>query len=255
LATWIYTVTIVALAGLLGCGASCPEHVSLVKATPEPFSPHDPQCYTQGFLYDEGLFWEVGGQYGASHLRVWEPSTQQLRHYKILPAEIFAEGCALLGERLYVLTWKAGKVLVFDRQTMEQVGTHQFPGEGWGLTTDGRVLYLSDGTDTIRVYDPEDFTEIRRFSVRKNAHAVTRLNELEWIEGALWANVYGESFLVTMDAERGCLTGIIQFPLQQMRATQGPKAEVFNGIAFDPSTRRLFVTGKYWRDVFVWTLP
>lgn len=212
--------------------------------------PHDRKAYTQGLLWHDGFLYESTGILGESSLRrVDLPSGNVLQRVD-LPAEYFGEGLALLGDRLYQLTWENNKALVYDRNTFEKLAEFNYAGEGWGLATDGTWLYMSDGTERIRVLDPETFRAVRTLDVYTDQRKIVYINEMEWIEGELWANVYTTDQIVRIDPQTGAVTGVIDLSGLLPQADLSAETDVLNGIAYDARRKRIFVTGKYWNKLF-----
>ena len=211
--------------------------------------PHDPTAFTQGLLWDRGELLEGTGLYGHSSLRRVDLRTGRVRQTRRLAKEYFGEGVTLLGGRVFQLTWRAGKGFVYDRDSFELLRTFTFSGEGWGITTDGRRLIMSEGSDTLRFLDPESLRETGRLPVWDGAAPVNRLNELEYVKGEIYANVWMSDRIAVISLESGRVTrwidlqGILS-PLRRDRK------KVLNGIAFDAVGNRLFVTGKFWPRLF-----
>ena len=162
----------------------------------------------------------------------------------------FGEGLALLGGKLYQLTWRSNKGFVYDLKTFERVGEFGYGGEGWGLATDGTSLYQSDGTEKIRVIDPETFRTVRTIEVCTDRSRVPYINELEWIDGELWANVYTTDTVIRIDPRTGAVVGVIDLAGLLSPADVTAQTDVLNGIAYDAKTGRIFVTGKNWNKLF-----
>jgi glutamine cyclotransferase len=213
---------------------------------------HDPAAFTQGLVYQDGIFYEGTGLRGQSTLRRVDPATGQVLQGIRLPDTYFGEGIAVLGQRLYQLTWQESTGLIYDKDSFELVGTWSYAGEGWGLTTDGQRLIMSDGSHELRFLDPETLAELGRVAVLDGAGApVVRLNELEWVDGEVWANVWQTDRIARIDPASGRLLGWIDLTgllSEADRAGQG--VDVLNGIAYDAATGRLFVTGKRWPKLF-----
>ncbi|HEV7991307.1 MAG TPA: glutaminyl-peptide cyclotransferase [Gemmatimonadaceae bacterium] len=211
--------------------------------------PHDTAAYTQGLLVHDGRLLESTGIKGRSDVReVDEHSGRVLRRTE-LPGTEFGEGIAVLGERLYQLTWESGRGRVYDVRTLTPVDSFRYEGEGWGLASDGAALYLSDGTSSIRVIDPAGFRVSRTIKVTEAGKPVYALNELEWVRGELWANVYQTDFVARIDPASGQVVGWIDLArllTPEERGDVARRGGVANGIAFDPAAGALLVTGKYW---------
>lgn len=212
--------------------------------------PHDTDSYTQGLYWDNGYLWEGTGEYGNSKLRKVRLDTGMPVKEISLVEKYFGEGIALLDGLIYQLTWREGEAFVYDAATFEKVDSFTYQGEGWGLTTDGEKLYMSDGSNKIKILNPEDFSVITTFEVKDGRQPVAMLNELEWIDDKIWANVYLSDEVVIIDPATGQLTGRIDFSGLLPRNEIRPYTDVLNGIAYDPETGRIFVTGKKWHKLF-----
>ena len=211
---------------------------------------HDPLAYSQGLLFHAERLYESTGRNGTSSVRRVVPETGYVEKIKEIPTSLFAEGLALHDGELYQLTWTSGKANVFDLETFAVKRNYDYEGEGWGLTSDGTHLIMSNGTDVLSFRDPATFAEVRSVRVEAEGISVERLNELEWIDGEVWANVWKQDYLVRIDPATGVVTSAVD-----LRGiydySQLPDAEsVLNGIAWDAQGKRLFVTGKLWPSVF-----
>jgi glutamine cyclotransferase len=215
--------------------------------------PHDTAAYTQGLVIYRGRLLESIGRLGQSEVRELDATTGSVRRRVALPATEFGEGIAVERDRLYQLTWRGGRGHVYDPATLAPIDSFTYTGEGWGLGTDGRVLYMSDGTSRIRVADPAGFRQLRTIQVRERDSTVWMLNELEWVRGELWANVYQTDFIARIDPATGRVVGWIDVGNLLTAAERRDVARrggVANGIAFDSASNHLFVTGKLWPRVF-----
>ncbi len=251
-----------------GCGPASPttvnNNVSNTKATLVPSYtydivatyPHDPKAFTQGLVFRDGVMYEgTGGQDNdpyTSSLRKVELATGKVLQKHDLPREIFGEGIALLGDKIFQLTWTEGKAFVYERETFRLLQEFSYSGEGWGLTEDGTNLYQSDGTHVIRVVDPATFKTIKTIVVKdERGNPVMQLNELEWVKGEIWANVWQKGWILRIDPNTGNLLGRIDLNKVTDEEQRGNKnADVLNGIAYDAQSDRLFVTGKLWTRLF-----
>jgi glutaminyl-peptide cyclotransferase len=215
--------------------------------------PHDTAAYTQGLAIYRGRLLESTGLLGKSEVRDVDVATGSVRRRAALPANEFGEGITAVGDRLYQLTWRGGRGHIYDPTTLAPVDSFTYAGEGWGLATDGRVLYMSDGTSRIRVVDPAGFHEMRTIQVRERDSTVWMLNELEWVRGELWANVYQTDLIARIDPTTGRVLGWIDLG-NLLTATERQdvttRGGVANGIAFDSVRNRLYVTGKLWPRLF-----
>lgn len=209
---------------------------------------HDRGAFTQGLVYADGVLFEGTGRYGESTLRRVDLATGEVLQSRALAPEYFGEGIALLGDRIYQLTWKTQTAFVYDRETFDPLGTFSYPTEGWGLTTDGERLIMSDGTSRLVFRDPETFAEIGALDVRDDDQPIPYLNELEYVDGEIWANVWQSDFIARIDPATGRVTGWIN--LTGLLGSGARRAVVLNGIAHDPATGRIFVTGKLWPRIF-----
>ncbi len=212
--------------------------------------PHDREAFTQGLVIENGVLYEGTGLYGESTLRRVNMQTGVVEQSVPLPAEVFGEGVTVFGDQLIQLTWQSQIGYVYDAQTFQLERTFSYPGEGWGLTDDGSQLFMSDGTATLRMLDPVTFEERGRLDVTDVTGPVTMLNELEFIRGEIWANVWQTDHIVRIDPQTGSVLGWIDLTglLSQEERAQG--ADVLNGIAYDQVTERVFVTGKLWPKLF-----
>jgi glutaminyl-peptide cyclotransferase len=220
--------------------------------------PHDTAAYTQGLLVYQGELLESTGRLGLSDVREVNPVTGAIRRHAALAANEFGEGIAVVGDRLYQLTWQGGRGHIYNANTLAPVDSFTYTGEGWGLTTDSKLLYMSDGSSRLRVIDPAGFRQLRTIQVRENDSTVWMLNELEWVRGELWANIYQTSFIARIDPATGRVMGWVDLGHLLTRAESTDVANrggVANGIAFDPVRNRLFVTGKLWPRLFEIALP
>jgi glutamine cyclotransferase len=212
--------------------------------------PHATTSYTQGLYFEQDCLWEGTGQYGASVLQRVDLESGDAKVLATLPHTEFGEGIARLHDRIYQLTWQNNVAHVYDAQSFAKVGDIPFSGEGWGLTTDGEHLYLSDGSTHIYEVDPTDFRHKRTITVTASGRVVPYLNELEWIEGKIWANVYTTDLILIINPDTGVVEGIVDLSGLLPESEVTPTTDVLNGIAYDVATKRVFVTGKNWSRLF-----
>lgn len=212
--------------------------------------PHSAESYTQGLFWHDGALYESSGEYGRSALSIVDPETGNAVREVRVPDEFFAEGAALLDGRVYQLTWLEETAFVYDAATLEKVGELRYTGEGWGLATDGEKLYMSDGSANIKIVDPATFRTEKVVRVRDGRSPVQDLNELEWIDGRLWANIYLTEKIAIIDPGTGQVEAMVDLAgiMSRLDITRG--TDVMNGIAWDPETGRVFVTGKNWNKLF-----
>jgi glutamine cyclotransferase len=211
--------------------------------------PHDPNAFTQGLAIEAGQLYEGTGQYGASTVRRVDLASGRPEKQRALGPTYFGEGIAILDGLLYQLTWQNGVVVVFDVETFEVQRTMQYVGEGWGLTHDGRELIMSDGSATIRFRDPRTFAVTREIEVRDRDVPVPMLNELEYIDGEIWANIWYDDRIVRISPADGAVLGYVDLANLYPRSARSSEA-VLNGIAYDAAGKRLFVTGKNWPQLY-----
>jgi len=212
--------------------------------------PHDPQAYTQGLLYEDGYLYESTGLNGRSSLRMVDLETGRVLQKADVPKNYFAEGLASWGSTLIQITWQSHVAFVYDRFSFRVLHTLNYTGEGWGLTQDGKNLILSDGTATLRFFDPGTFREVRHIVVKDRGSQVTQLNELEYIHGEIYANVWHTDRIARISPANGRVLGWIDLSgLLPADQRSDPEA-VLNGITWDSTHDRLFVTGKLWPKLF-----
>lgn len=254
LATALLAVLLTAACGRSGSRA---ERRAVRPAEPKRYGyavrnsyPHRTDSYTQGLAFSDGVLWEGTGQHGQSVLQRLDLETGRPHVVARLPRSEFGEGIALLDGKVYQLTWQSNKARVYDAATGEQTATFAYPGEGWGLTTDGRKLYMSDGSEHIHTIDPATFRREKSVVVTAAGEPVRLLNELEWIDGKIWANVYTADQLVVIDPATGTVEGIVDLAGLLPAAERTPETDVLNGIAYDAAAGRIFVTGKNWPKLY-----
>lgn len=212
--------------------------------------PHDADAYTQGLVIVDGVLYEGTGLEGRSSLRRVVLETGEVLQSQALDDEHFGEGVAVFGDRIYQLTWQTGTCFVYDRETFELEETFSYDTEGWGLTTDDTQLIMSDGTNRIVYRDPKTFEVTRHIDVMDGEVPVLYLNELEYIDGEIWANVYTTDWIARIDPADGTVTGWIDLTgLLNLEDVSAP-VDVLNGIAQDPDTGQIYVTGKLWPTLF-----
>jgi len=211
--------------------------------------PHDPRAFTQGLLFFEGKFYESTGLLGRSSLRRVDPDSGVVERGVDLPADLFGEGLARVGGRLFQLTWQNGCALVWNLATMRKEREISYQGEGWGLCFDGRHLIMSDGSDMLALRDPDSFARVGEIVVRRAGRPVRNLNELECVDGVVYANVWQDNHIARIDPRTGEVTGWIDAS-GLLAPEEAGAADVLNGIAYLPATGHFVVTGKLWPRVF-----
>lgn len=217
--------------------------------------PHDPTAFTQGLVVVEGQMYEGTGKKGESTLRKVDLKTGRVEVFVPLDPDLFGEGITVLGDRIYQLTWQNRIGLVYDRKTLRPTKTFRYSGEGWGLTHDGKRLILSDGTSLLRFLDPQTFEVVRRMRVTSPNGPVDKLNELEFVNGEILANIWYQDRIARISAESGEILGWIDLSAVYPARRRATKEDVLNGIAYDESSGRMFVTGKNWPKVYEIELP
>ena len=213
--------------------------------------PHDPAAFTQGLVFADGEFYESTGLNGESSVRRVEIATGKVLQEVKVDSAFFAEGLALVGDELLQLTWQHQRGFVYDRKTFAQKRTFPYQGEGWGLAYDpAGGLVMSDGSDTLRFLDPKTQAMTKTLRVRDAGRPVSQLNELEWVEGEIWANVWMTDRIARISPKSGEVTAWLDLSSLWPRSQRQPPADVLNGIAYDKATRRIFVTGKKWPRLY-----
>jgi len=212
--------------------------------------PHDPNAFTQGLVFHRGVLYEGTGRNGYSSIRLTDLETGIVLHQRDLSAEYFGEGITIWQDRLIQLTWQSGVGFIYDLATFAPLGSFSYPGEGWGLTHDDQRLIMSDGTDVIRFLDLESLAENGRIQVHDQNGPVVRLNELEYINGEIWANIWQTNTIARISPQTGQVVGWIDLTGLLNPADLTQPADVLNGIAYDAAQDRLFVTGKWWPTLF-----
>ena len=212
--------------------------------------PHDITAFTQGLIYHEGFLFEGTGKNGLSKLSKINLEDNEVLMSQSLSRRYFGEGIEVVGDRIYQLTWTSNMVFVWDKNNFEQLGTHYNATQGWGLAYDGEHLILSDGTSTLQFMDPETFVPQKTVTVTFQGNPLTSINELEYINGEVWANVWQTDFIVRINPEDGVVTSFIDLTGLSNETELGSNEAVLNGIAWDAENERLFVTGKHWADLF-----
>ena len=211
--------------------------------------PHSTRSYTQGLQYVDGTMWEGTGQYGRSQLQCVDLATGKVKCLASLPDNEFGEGITLYKGNIYQLTWESHKAYLYDTNGYI-LRTIAYKGEGWGITTDGERLFLSDGSSTIRRIDPETFETLESICVTLDGQPLDLINELEWVDGSIWANIYLTDAIVEIDPATGVVKGYVDLPRLRDMLEKNPEAEAFNGVAYNADSGHFYVTGKDWNRLF-----
>jgi glutamine cyclotransferase len=212
--------------------------------------PHDPMAYTQGLVYLDGVLYEGTGLEGQSSIRKVKLETGEVLQKRAVPEQYFGEGIVNWKDRLLELTWKAQAGFIYDLKSFTPRSEFQYPGEGWGLTQDGKRIIMSDGSAQLRFWDPETLQETGRITVTDDAGPVKDLNELEWIKGEIYANIWMTDRIARINPSTGKVAGWINLTGLLAPSDRNDQTDVLNGIAYDAAGDRLFVTGKRWPKLF-----
>lgn len=212
--------------------------------------PHDRRAFTQGLEIYQGSLYESTGLYGSSSLRQIDLQTGKVIHGVDISREYFAEGITIFQGKIYQLTWRSQKGFIYDLETFQRLGEFTYNGEGWGLTHDDHYLIMSDGTNRLRFLDPATFETIRTISVTHRGEPLNNLNELEYVKGEIYANIWQTDRIVRLDSQSGRILGWIDLTGLLSSTDRNDETDVLNGIAYDPAQDRLFVTGKQWPKLF-----
>lgn len=211
--------------------------------------PHDTKAYTQGLFFHDGRFYESTGQFGQSSFREVELETGKVLEKVSFNEKYFGEGSVMLDGKLYILTWYNKVAFVYDASTLKYEKSYSYPREGWGLTTDGKQLIASDGSSKLYFMDG-DFRQKRVLDVKMNGRPVRYLNELEWIDGKIWANVFMTDMIVIINPKTGEVEGAVDCSGLLSRPDRKPDTDVLNGIAYDKVSGKIYITGKNWPKLF-----
>lgn len=235
----------IALAAFCGCAQS-PEYTYRVIHT----YPHDPNAFTQGLEYHDGFLYEGTGREGHSSLRKVAIETGKVAQRIDLAPNYFGEGITVINGRIVQLTYRTEVGFVYDRATFRQLRTFKYRGEGWGLTNDGSTIYMSDGSAQIRFWDPQTLQERKRITVRDGGRPIDNLNELEWVHGEIYANIWQSNRIARISPADGHVIAWIDLTGLLKPEELAEPVDVLNGIAYDAARDRLFVTGKLWPKLF-----
>jgi glutamine cyclotransferase len=251
---WIVPLVIVLVVGawyLFGRGGEGPPPVYAVEVVAT--TPHDDQAFTEGLFYKDGAFYEgTGGdgtvEEGTSGIRKVKPETGEVVASQDLPTPYFGEGVIAWKDKLYEVTWKDQKGFIYGLGDFKPQGEFAYKGEGWGLTQDGTSIIMSDGTPTLKFVDPATFATRSTLTVTANGCPVKNLNELEWIDGQIYANIWQTDLIARIDPKTGKVLSFLD--VNALKPGTANQDEVANGIAYDAAKKRIFVTGKHWSKMY-----
>lgn len=212
--------------------------------------PHDVNAFTQGLIFEDGYIYESTGRYGKSEIRKVDLTTGEVLKSIALPGNRFGEGLASQGDNLVSLTWRSGEAYIWDKENFAKINQSKIKGEGWGLTFDGEFLIMSNGKSELRFLDPKSLKLIKKIKVRENGKKVKNINELEYIEGKVFANIWKKSKVAIIDPKTGNVDKWLDLSALVSEVGTADVDAVLNGIAFDKETHRLFITGKMWPNVY-----
>src|SRR3954462_2553771 len=245
------TISVTALLILCACASQLPSEAPHYSYQIVHEYPHDRLAFTEGLFYLDGALYESTGLEGQSSVRRVKLETGEVLQNYLLPDSYFGEGIVNWKDQIFQLTWRTEVGFVYDLKTFDKKREFRYPGEGWALTQDGRRLIMDDGTPQIRFWNPESLKEMGRITVTDHGEPVSSLNELEWVEGEIYANIWGTSRIARIDPNTGKVTGWID--LSELEKSSGADVNsdsVLNGIPYDGQTHRVFVPGKGWPKVF-----
>lgn len=229
--------------------ASAPDAPERLKVKVLSVRPHDPEAFTQGLVLDGDTLYESTGLNGKSSLREVDPQTGKVRRKVDVPSDYFAEGLALVDDHLIQLTWQTEKAFVYNRSDFQKVGEFRYDGEGWGLCYDGTRLVMSDGSDRLTFRDPKTFAVQSILNVTLAGQPAREINELECVDGVVYANVWQTDNILRIDPKDGRVTAVIDAS-GLLTPEERQKADVLNGIAWNPKTKTFLITGKLWPKMF-----
>jgi len=235
---------------LMPVGKCCAQKARRTTCKVLSSTKHDISAYTQGLFFYDGKLYESAGQYGESSIRIVDLATGKVLKRKNFNRQYFIEGSCVVNRKLYVLTWCEGTCFVLDPATFAELGQFRYRGEGWGLTTDGKSLIMSDGSSKIFFRNPKTFQVERQITVKLDGKEMPYLNELEYIGGEIWANIYGSDYIARINPKDGRITELIDCRGILAPNLRKPSTDVLNGIACDPATGYIYITGKLWPKMF-----
>ncbi|MFW6149783.1 MAG: glutaminyl-peptide cyclotransferase [Atribacterota bacterium] len=226
------------------------DHIPILQYEIIDIFPHDSESFTQGLVWKDGFLYEGTGLYGQSSLRKVEPGTGIILHQRNLPDNFFGEGITIFKDRIYQLTWKEQTGFICDLETFQLLETFSYGYEGWGITHDGEYLIISDGTNVLRFLDPFTLRKIKQIEVHERQNNVDQINELEYIKGYIYANIWQTDRIAIIDPETGKVSAWLDLSGILNQKDMNQKIDVLNGIAYDAKNDHLFITGKLWPKMF-----
>jgi glutamine cyclotransferase len=248
--TAVWGAIVIAAMAVVSARAAVPEYSATIVKT----YPHDPKAFTEGLLYQNGFLYESTGREGQSSVRKVQLDTGAVLEQHDIDKKYFGEGIVIWKNRLLELTWKDQIGFIYDVDSFKPLSNFHYAGEGWAFTRDDSQLYMSDGTSDIRVLDPDTLAEKRRIHVTCDGKPVKNINELEWVKGEIYADIWLTNLMARINPETGAIVGLVDMTDLRMLAAKTQAVDVVNGIAYDAATDRLFVTGKLWPTLYQITL-
>lgn len=212
--------------------------------------PHDTEAFTQGLVFHEGYIYESTGRYGKSTLRKVDLKTGEVKKVHNLSDHLFGEGITVINDKIYQLTWRSKKGIIYEIDSFKVLGFFNYPFEGWGITNDQKNLIISNGTQNLYFYDPVSFKQVKKIKVTDMGEPISLINELEYIDGKIYANIWRSNKIISIDPDTGKVVNWYDLSGLQKEARGKNKIDVLNGIAFDKQNDRFFVTGKFWPKLF-----
>ena len=212
--------------------------------------PHDSKAFTQGLVFSNGNLYEGTGLYGKSTIRKIDLSTGKIEKIHKLSDHLFGEGITIMDDKLYQLTWRSKKGIIYDTESFEVLGFFNYPFEGWGITNDGKSLIISNGTQNIYFYNPVNFKQVKKIKVTDRGEPVSQINELEYINGKIYANIWRSDKIISIDPSSGKVLKWYDLSPLKKHVKGKERIDVLNGIAYDDKNGRIFVTGKLWPKLF-----
>ncbi len=213
--------------------------------------PHDKEAFTQGLVFDNGYLYESTGLHGRSSIRKVEIRTGKVLKKTVIPKKFFGEGITIFNNKIYQLTWRAKTGFIYDKESLENIGSFNYQTQGWGITHDDKNLILSDGSSNLYFLDPDSFETVKVLSVKtKEGKDIKFLNELEYIDGKIFSNVWQTNQVLIIDPENGIIENILDLSNLKKKIPGSKKIDVFNGIAYNPNSKTFYFTGKLWPKLF-----